>query len=102
LNLSGKPSKLTGSKGTIHPGQWESCEIIFGAIRFVCLLKLAIWDAEPSQYTPETFLEKHDFLVANSVFGYLSLAFTIQKKGEPSSLTKRQKEQSRTRVLVPD
>jgi hypothetical protein len=48
------------------------------------------------------FLEKRDFLVANSVFGYLSLAFPIQKKGEPSSLTKRQKEQSRTRILVPD
>jgi hypothetical protein len=26
------------------------------------------------------FLEKRDFLVANSVFGYLSLAFPIQKE----------------------
>ena len=85
------------AKRAIDAASGHRAKIISRAIGVVCLLMLAMWNVEPSQYTPRhrPFLEKHGSSLQNRcwlLLRDLSLTVPIQKKDEPSSLTKRRKE----------
>jgi hypothetical protein len=98
--LAGNPYTvhfLQASKASYRRSQWASCEDYFPR-DWSCLSPDAGHvECEPSQYTPRhrPFLEKHGSSRQNRcwlLLRDLSLTVPIQKKDEPSSLTKRRKE----------